>query len=399
MSAPAATERQYVVDRLRGFALLGVVLVNAPFLLTSIDGLSAASMPSALDRGAGFVVWVFFQAKSYVVFSFLFGYSLAILLEAAARRGQDATRVYVQRLLALLLLGSLHACLLFVGDILVLYALLGSTLLWLRWRSQRTLLVTAALLLIVQVLVMLSVLTLPDTGAAAWTAQADQILRTGGFLAATRLRVALWPFGLALIVVLQGFLVAGLFCVGLAAGRQRLLADPERHRPALLRLRRWGLLLGLPPQIAAGLLAVWPGGEGAPERITLALLLSYPTAPVLSAGYIAMVALLPRNGWARLVEPDGRMSLSVYLGESLLLSAVASGWGLGWFGLTTGAALVVAAGAWLLLLIAAGLWERRSGTGPAERVLRALTYAGLPPRSAPTTPGVVDARAHAVRRH
>jgi uncharacterized protein len=385
VSAPAATERQYVLDRLRGLALLGVVLVNAPFLLTSLDGASAASMPGLLDRLAGFVTWTFFQAKSYVVFSFLFGYSLAILLAAATRRGQSATRVYVQRLLALLLLGSLHACLLFVGDILVLYALLGSTLLWLRWRSARTLLVSAGLLLVVQVLVLLALLIASPSDDAAWVAQADHVLRTGGFIEAARLRVQLWPYGLGLIVVLQGFLVAGLFCVGLVAGQRRLLAEPERHATLLRRVRFFGLLFGPPPQIAAGLLAVWPGVESAPERITWALLLSYPTAPLLSAGYIAWVALLPRTGWARLLEPDGRMSLSVYLGESLLLSALASGWGLGLFGLTTGAAFAVALAAWLLLLLAAHLWERRFGTGPAERMLRALTYAGVASHTAPAT--------------
>lgn len=73
--------RRHAVDRLRGFALLGVLIVNTPFLITSVAGISEISMPTNWDRTAGFITRALFQAKSDVNFSFIFGYSLTIFLE------------------------------------------------------------------------------------------------------------------------------------------------------------------------------------------------------------------------------------------------------------------------------------------------------------------------------
>jgi len=103
-----APDREFVVDRLRGYALLGIILVNAPFLLTSSNGFTDISAPTLGDQIAWFSVAAFFQAKSYVIFSFLFGYSLAIFLRGVERRGQPATRLYLRRLGGLFLFGAAH---------------------------------------------------------------------------------------------------------------------------------------------------------------------------------------------------------------------------------------------------------------------------------------------------
>ncbi len=378
------SERQYVVDRLRGFALLGVLIVNTPFLITSVVGISPASLPTIGDEIAGFVTWTFFQAKSYVVFSFLFGYSLSILLDSLARRGHDATRIYRQRLMALGLFGTIHACLLFVGDILVPYAILGVALIWLRHRPDRSLLRIAAALGVGQILLLSALLLVPvdesagGLGAGVSIDVIDQSWASDGILAATVTRAQVWPFALALIVILQGLLVAALFCIGLVAGRRQLLARPDQRLAAWRRVRAWGWGLGLPIQLVAGTLATWPGvfGLNFGTGQAIALILMYPTAPILSAGYVATIVLLPRRGLSRWVEADGQMSLSVYLAESLVMTTLAAGWGVGLFGLSTGSALAVAVAVWLTLVGGASLWRRRLGQGPAERLLRRLTYAG-----------------------
>lgn len=381
----AAAERQHVVDRLRGFALLGVLLVNTPFLLTSVAGASDASMPTPLDRTAGFLTWALFQAKSYVIFSFLFGYSLTVLLERVSAKGLDGRRVYRQRLLALGLLGAVHAVLLFVGDILVVYALLGTALVWLRRCSDRVLLRVAVVCYAAQPVVLLVLVGLAGDEVVGGVAEIDRSWATDGLLAATWTRIQVWPAALTLILALQGLLVLALFCVGLVAGRNRWLADPEARRPQVVRVRRWGWLLGLPPQLVAGALIVWPGTEETPGRLLAGVVLLYVTAPVLSAAYVATVALLPRSRFVRVTETDGTMSLTIYLGESLLMTTLAAGWGFGLFGLDTAAAMGVAVAVWLALSLFAHVWHRRvGGGGPAERLLRRLTYAGV--RAAPPTP-------------
>lgn len=370
-------DRQHVVDRLRGFALLGVLLVNTPFLLTSIDGLTDASMPHWWDRLAGMVTMTIFQAKSYVIFSFLFGYSLTILLASVSARGLDGARLYRQRLGALLVLGALHATTLFVGDILAVYAVLGTLLLWLRKKSDGTVLCVGAGLFALQVVLLVAVAFVPDLDVTA-TDWIDRSWREDGFVAASHTRLAVWPEAVAFLVVLQGPLVASLFCIGLVAGRRQWLAEPALRRTRFEQVRRWGLLVGAPLQLVAGVTGAWPGIAASPTLAWGSVVLMYVTAPILSAGFVATIALLPRGRAMRLVEAQGRMSLTIYLGESLLLTTIAAGWGLGRYGMSTGTALVVALGVWCVLLAFANAWGARLGQGPAERVLRALTYAGIP---------------------
>ena len=86
--------------------------------------------------------------------------------------------------------------------------------------------------------------------------------------------------------------------------------------------------------------------------------LQYLTAPLLSAAYIATIVLLPRRGLACWVEADGRMSLSVYLGESLLTTTLAAGFGAGVYGQCTGTAFLIAIAVWFALLAFANVWSR-----------------------------------------
>lgn len=375
-------DRLQVVDRLRGLSLLGVVIVNAPFLVSSTGGTDPRALNEPLDLAAAFITWVVFQAKAYVIFSFLFGYSLTLFLASAQRRGLPAGRAFVQRLAALAVIGVVHAVVLFPGDILVLYALLGLPLLLLHRAGDRVLIAAAALLwglqgalLVGLTIVDLSVLTVTDA-LRPWDAR----LAAGTFAETTRAHLALWPLYQGFMVLLQGSLVGAMFCLGLWAGRRRLLENVAGQAGRWTNVRTWGLGIGLPLQLISGWLALRPGAGDA--ELAGALVLQYLSAPVMSAGIVAAVGLLPVGSWVRLIEPDGRMSLSVYLGESLALTVLAVGWGFGLMGLGAAATLGVAVGTWLVLLAGSHAWLHAGlGQGPAERVLRALTYAGLTARS------------------
>ena len=369
-------EREYTVDRLRGYALLGIILVNAPFLLTSINGFTDISAPTLGDRIAWFSVAAFFQAKSYVIFSFLFGYSLAIFLRGVERRGQPATRLYLRRLGGLFLFGAAHAILLFSGDILVLYALAGLVMIPLRKRRDRTILLVAAGLFVLQVVILgLIAVGTSAIEADATTRAIDEAFADGSFLEATLTRLVVWPFALGFVTLLQGFLVASLFCVGLVCGRHRLLEDPSKNRSAWKRVCAIGFVVGLPIQIVAGYLLVRHDGTGLGQ---VGLFVNYIFAPILSAGIVAAVVLLPRRGLTRAVEADGRISLTIYLAESILLTTLSNGFGFGFYGMNALAATTLAVIIWVVLLGAAHLWLHRHAIGPAESILRAITYRRRP---------------------
>lgn len=372
-----------VIDRLRGFSLLGVVVVNAPFLLMSSAGADPALIGTGLDRAAALVTWVLFQAKAYVVFAFLFGYSLTLFLASADRKGYPTGTVYARRLLALLLLGVAHGLLLFPGDILVMYAVLGVGLAILRHRPDRTLWRWLIGCYVLQA-VLLGLLLLDGedaVGARQALLVLDDRLRTGNPLETTVVHAQLWPTYQVTMLALQGALVASMFCAGLLAGRHRLLQRVADHRTFWRQLRTWGLVLGVPLQACSGWLAFAPGASSTSYLTGLAL--QYLSAPLMSAGLVALIALLPTRSPAALVEADGRMSLTIYLGESLLLAWLGCGWGLGLLGVGAAATLLLAVGCWLLLLGFAHAWQHLGlGGGPAERLLHRLTYAGAGRRQA-----------------
>ena len=131
-----------MIDVLRGFALLGILVVNmAAFRAPPVFGEADAG---ALDRVATFLIAFGFEQKFYVLFSFLFGYGLSEQMARAAARGARFIPRFLRRLLGLFLIGLAHALLLFTGDILVTYALLGVVLLLMRNARDRVLLGVAA---------------------------------------------------------------------------------------------------------------------------------------------------------------------------------------------------------------------------------------------------------------
>lgn len=369
------TRRDLAVDRLRGFALFGVLIVNTPFLLTSIGGTRPDALDGVLDVVAAAITSVVFQAKSYVVFAFLFGYSYESWRRQVASRGGPLLRLHVQRHLALAALGAVHGAALFVGDILVVYGTFGLLAYPLWRRSERALCGAAALFYVLQAALYAAVLASPGAAGEdpAQLAALDRAFAESGLVAGIGLRAAVWPHALGLVLGLQGPLVAACACVGVVAARHGWLTDPFASAARWRSLQRVGLALGAPPQLVAAWLELAPG---LPERARLAgLVLQYLTAPLLSLGLVALIASMRPSRVAAWAEASGRASLSTYLGGSLVMTALASRAGFGLFGLPTGAAFLTALAVACALFFAGAAWGPL-GAGPAERVLRALTYTG-----------------------
>lgn len=381
-SDPSLAPREALPDQLRGIALLGIVVVNMPFLAFGMGGFNEASTPGFADRVTEFGIVAFAQGKFYLLFSFLFGYSLTLLLRS---RGAGALRRYRRRLLGLAILGLAHATLFFIGDILISYSVLGLGLLWFVNRSDRTAIIGAILTYLLSVALFAVVVLATPSGNAAVEAGLVSDIRSadaallGSFADAARSRLQLLPEALGVQVVLNWSLAFAMFLLGLVAGRHGLLAHPERHHQLWLGLLLVAVILGLPGGLASATLAT---DTGATERQeVLAVAIGFVTAPFLSAGYLAVAALATRTRLSRLTEPAGRMSLTGYLGESILLAAIFCGWGLGLLGkLTAFPALLVALTIWMALEVFAKIWLSRMRYGPFEWALRCWTNKSLASR-------------------
>ncbi len=381
----APTEREHAVDVLRGLALLGIVIVNMEFYAQpALSGWFEVT--GGLDGAARWLSIAVFQAKSYLVFSLLFGYGLGIQLARSAASGAPLGRRYARRMVGLFVLGSLHAVLLFAGDILMAYAVLGALLWPLRRVAERELLFVAGALAAVTVVtaVLLGATTAAGGGLAAGipdTSAAVRAIAEGSLGEQIGQRLSDLGYSQIIAFFVQGPMVAAAFLVGLLFARRGLLADPAAHRASLARLTRLCLPVGvIGSALAATLIVVGGGvaGEGA------GLLLQVLAAPFSSLGYVAGIALLVGAG--RLARPfarvaaAGRMSLTVYLGESIVAMLLFTGVGFGLYGeVDPAVGLLIAFATWLGFLVFAAVWWRAFRFGPFEWLLRSFTYWRLQP--------------------
>lgn len=374
--SPAAL-RETLPDRLRGIALLGIVVVNAAFLGISAEGFTQESVDGAANRLTALLVATFAQGKFYLLFSFLFGYSAAFILRDHSKANR---RRYLRRMLALFLFGLAHAVFFFIGDILITYSILGMLLFAVSRSSDRALKrwTIAAIAVAVFLMVVISSLVAAFPDEASGLGALENALATGSFAEASLARLEALPTVLFFVFFLQGPMAFAAFTLGLLASRRRLLADPAQNVDLWRKMSRWGWAIGLPLQvIAAGMQvgAIAAGNAFSPAGAA-GLALGFATAPILAAGYVGSIALLlarhPR--FLSVMAPAGRMSLTVYIGESALLSLVFSAYGLGYFGQWGAFPVVMTAiASWAVLSIFAWLWMKRFSQGPLERVLALIT--------------------------
>jgi uncharacterized protein len=372
--------RDLLPDVLRGFALFGILMVNLSYFSNhSSSGIRGEDVVGLGNSVATVIMITLFQGKFYLLFSFLFGYSSYYVT-----KGEKAGRPrFALRALVLIALGAIHFTLLWHGDILFLYGVFGLLLLAFMFRSERVLKVWAWVLWGFSTLlwVSLSLLTwlAEESGfdLGEFTNGLDDVMRSGTFTEAIQPRLELWVIGVPNGLLLQGGLAFGAFLVGVLAARKGVLgANSLALRTGTML--RWGFGVGLPLQLLAAALYVTNEVSGAPsEAVYLgSLTLGFMTAPLLSMGYLAVIALLVRKNspgvaWMRY---PGRASLTNYLLQSVFLSIIFGAWGLGLFqALDYWVAMVIAVAVYAVLAGASALWFRRFTQGPMEALVATLS--------------------------
>ncbi|MVT25396.1 DUF418 domain-containing protein [Nesterenkonia alkaliphila] len=390
-----STERVHVVDALRALALLGILSVNIWFFAhpQMLLGLRGDSVETSADQLVRFGSSLIFEGKSYVIFSFLFGLSFVLAWGRAHQSGASERRRSLRRFSALILLGLLHGLFLFAGDILLAYGVLGFILLGMRRVSARAALITAAVLYaaLVGFLLFLGVISwavgdaldgttmMGDPAAAreAFTGPAAQWL---GF------QLGVYPLVQISVLFGQGPLALAVFLLGLVVGRARLIeriAAGELSTGRLLGMGLPALAAGLVLSTMAALLAWGPPGStdhhpGMGGEL-LGTALNLAAGPIQAFGYVVLLLVLFRSAvpLTRLLAPAGRMSLTNYLTQSVVMVILFAGVGFGLAGelseLAVGGTVLAI---WAAQLVISHLWFARFARGPLEAPLRAWTYAG-----------------------
>ncbi len=372
-------------DILRGFALFGIVLVNVPLLsIDVVNGASGADLSTSSGAVTAFLVMALAQAKFYLLFSFLFGYSAHYVIKGErANRGR-----FIARAIGLVILGVIHANFFFHGDILFFYGLLGLLLMAFYFRKDGTLKFWAWFIYVLSGVIFSALASLVFIGERyggigfgenTGTSGLDVALASGTFLEAAAARFDVWLSSGSTAFLLQGPLVFVAFLVGVLAARKNLFASGVVSRYQMKRLAIWGFALGLPLQLWAGQIYVANElGDNYSYGVLLgSFALNFFSAPLLSAGYVGLLWLVvDKLKSAKLLANAGRASLTVYLGQSLVLSFIFSAWGLGQFGkLGLAEVTLIAMATWLVLALLMSLWFLRFNTGPMEKLLSGFSKA------------------------
>jgi uncharacterized protein len=383
----ASNERLVQIDALRGFALLGILSVNIwafadPYYASTSSNPAYASM---LDHGIRLLIALLFETKFYLLFSFLFGYSFTLQMAAAERANAAFVPRMVRRQLALLIVGLAHGALLYYGEILSTYALLGLVLLAVRNLSPASARQWAIGLVVVacslwMLLGILQGLEGDWVGAGHSEAQKKLAALSAGAVQTLQFHSReVWNTVPALWL-LQGPSALAMFLFGYAAGRQQWLASPQPRESRAGRLLVVTAPIGLLGALIYALTAAYLPGGGLE---TFAFGVGQLTAPLLTASYcLWMLALFNTPAGTRLcalLAPLGKMALSNYLMQSIVLGLLFTGYGAGWINqiepwrLLPMVAAIFAVQMWL-----SARWLHRHPYGPFEWLLRAVTLLAWP---------------------
>ena len=395
----SAKERIDLVDALRGFALLGIFLANiltfSGWDLLTPEAREALAGQAAIDWQHRFHKF-FIDGKFYTIFSLLFGAGFALQLDRLTRRGADGLRIYRRRVLVLLCIGLVHEWLIWDGDILVLYALMGLILPLFHRLPDRSLLIWSAVLIF-----LVPVAGIHFVKALGWPADAglmglsDRIAIGLGavnvkdgvtWLQRTDFEgwfawVASGPFYAWGLKIMSWRIpkVLGIMVLGMWAGRRLAAGTLLDDRRLLWCVFAGGLVIGVPAN-----LAYTTGNQWQTDWPSL-----IGTVP-LGLAYAAGFALLWPHAKSLLgiFADPGRMALTNYLAQSVFSIIVFYGIFLGQIGHWPPALfysyVVAFYGAQLLF---SRWWLRHHEQGPMEALWRRWTY-GVKPQVARVVAGV-----------
>jgi len=390
-SPTAPSERIDSLDVLRGFAILGILLINIRVFAMPEATLSN---PTAYGdfSGANYLVWVFThvfaEQKFLTLFTVLFGAGIVLFTERKSAQGLAAASLHYRRTGLLVGIGLLHAYLLWYGDILVAYGVSGLLLVGARNLTPRKqFLAGLGMLALPSVLEVGVALTASTDFASQWAPAEAAIQREleayrGGWLEQMDHRIET-----ALRRQIDGFVATGFWRIGgsmllgMALFETGVLSN-ERSRGFYARLVAVGGGLGL----AVILAGVWfiTANDFDPGVALLWRQFNYWGSLALAGAYVGIVMLF--SGWrsdglvASALSAVGRTALSNYLFQTVLATSVFYGHGLGLFGSLTRVELMsVVVAIWAVQVPLSVLWLRYFRFGPVEWVWRTLTYGSRQP--------------------
>lgn len=373
-------ERIQSVDVMRGFAILGIFLVNMSSFHSPALYLGSNQDLPTTDLWTTNLIDFFAQASFYTLFSFLFGFGMIIFLDRAREKEKSYKVLYGRRLLVLFVIGLIHAFLVWHGDILITYALLGGILLLFYKVRPKAILATSLSILLIPALLLGALLVLISV-ISPENAQLpkDEILveqsienyKYGTFFDATSQRISDYFFvnnvesAFFLLITLLP-----LFLLGTYVAKTKWFSETRKHRKAIMITWFITLIIGVPAKLLPYITSKNVGTEYLQDAIG---------GPALALFYVTSIVLLMELSIMRkLLKPFsyvGRLSLSNYLLQSVVCTTLFYGYGFGFYGdISHFQAFLLTIAIYIIQVVLSYFWLLKFRYGPVEWVWRTLTY-------------------------
>ncbi len=389
-----AGERIVSLDVLRGFAILGILIMN----IQSFSMIGGAYLnPTAYGDLAGLnrVVWtlshLFADLKFISIFSMLFGAGIVLFARRLEAKGLRAGPVHYRRAIWLLLIGLAHGFLLWYGDILAIYGLVG-LIAYLMWRRSPTALLITGLVVmsVASGLYFMGGVSMPyappealEGFSAFWSPSAEHVALElaayrGSWLQQMSVR---GPAMGANLTMVFGFFylwrTGGLMLVGMALYKWGVLSA-ERSRRFYAIVAVVGLAVGL-PLVGLGIAKRFADNWSLIYSFFLGWQYNYWGSLFVSLAYVSVVMLIVKGrqlgklGWA--FAAAGRMAFTNYLVQTVICTTIFYGHGFGLFGSVERVhQILIVFAVWIFQLWFSTFWLERFRFGPAEWAWRTLTY-------------------------
>jgi len=393
------SERILLMDALRGFALLGILMVNWmimswPQLWT--DMLHLEKWTSNIDKAAIWLIHYLFEYKFFSLFSFLFGMGFAVQFMKAKDNGENFIPYYLRRQFLLLLIGIAHAWLLWPGDFLVLYALQGMLLIIFRKAREKTLLIWSVVFLLIPFLMSLAFYAFASSGEEAITMlrnDFEKVIRPD-IINHIEQSYAMYPSDNAADVWKIRINDTGrfyeslpfwwwnsfaMFLLGLYAGKKRFFQRLGELNPLIWKLWIVTAIFGF----GGNVIFVWayhlqnlfvPN-----EYNVIYAFMQILSVPSLTTFYVCSFALLSQNISGQkllsIFAPMGRIALTNYVMQSLIISLILFGFGMGYYGkIAPSWGILCCLGIFSFQLLFSHWYVRYFSYGPLEWIWRKFTY-------------------------
>ena len=398
------SERIIALDVLRGFALLGILVMN----IQSFSMVGAAYLnPTAYGNLEGANLWVWLcshllaDQKFMTIFSMLFGAGVALMTSRPESGGRPAAKLHYRRMAWLIVFGLMHGYLLWYGDILFLYGVCGSLVYLFRKLSPRRLILIGLLSLTISsafyVSAGLSMAQWPQDDVEQlrrnnWRPTPEMVAKEtaayrGGRLDQMTVRVPSFFFFQTFVLLIWGLWRAGgLMLIGMALFKLGVFSA-ERPAPFYRRMLAAGVLLGL-PVVAYGVYRNFQANWDVKYSFFLGVQFNYWGSVAVSLGWVGLVMLVVRSSaltpLTRRLAAVGQTALSNYILHTVLCTTLFYGHGFGLFGqIERVGQIAIVVAVWVIQLLLTPLWLKRFRFGPLEWLWRSLTYGAKQPLRRP----------------